>query len=190
MSIFDWLSQALFSYCELEPLPPDPSVTLSTLDWMEQSALGSCVAQTPMGYYIMLGFHSLGLAMIVGALMVVDLRILGVARGISANALPKFVTIGWWGFWINAISGVAVFFSEANKMYYDYTFRWKLFLILIGMITTYIFNRTILRPAAAGNAALLDSGSAKAHAIFSLVIWVAVIIVGRMIAYLSEFRAY
>lgn len=187
MSIFDWLSQIMFSACGLEPLPADPGVTLTTLEWMEQSALGSCVAQTSAGYYIMLGFHSLGLAMIVGALMVVDLRILGVARGISAKALPKFVTIGWWGFWINAISGVAVFFSEANKMYYDNTFRWKLFLILIGVITTYIFSKSVLKPAAAGDIARLETGSAKAQAIFSIVLWVVVIIVGRMIAYLTEF---
>ncbi len=187
MSIFDWLSQAMFSACGLEPLPADPTTTLTTLQWMEQSALGSCVAQTSAGYYIMLAFHSLGLAMIVGALMVIDLRLLGVARGISAKALPRFVNIGWWGFWINAISGVAVFFSEAEKMYYDNTFRWKLFLILIGVISTYIMNNKVLKPAAAGNAAKLHSGSAKLQAIVSLCIWLAVIIVGRMIAYLTEF---
>jgi hypothetical protein len=187
MSIFDWLSQLLFSYCGLEPLPAEPGVTLTTLDWMEQSALGSCIAQTPQGYYIFLAIHSIGLAMIVGALLVVDLRILGAARGISARALPKLVTIGWWGFWINAISGVVVFFSEANKMFYDNTFRWKLFLILIGVITTYILSKSVLKPAAAGDIARLDTGSAKAQAIFSIMLWVAVIVVGRMIAYLTEF---
>lgn len=186
MTIIDWLSQAVFSACAIDPPTVDPAVTLSTLDWMEQSALGACVAQSTAGYYIMLAFHSIGLAMIVGAMMIVDLRILGFARGISMQALPRFVTIGWWGFWINAISGVAIFFSEANKMYINVTFRWKLFLILIGVITTMIFDRSILRPAAAGDVARLDSGSAKAQAVFSLGIWLAVIIVGRMIAYLTN----
>ena len=186
MSIVDWLSQITYSACGVEPMGIDPGVTLTTLDWMEQSALGVCIAQSWGGYYIMLGFHSMGLAMIVGALMIVDLRILGVARGISAQALPKLVTIGWWGFWINALSGVAIFFSEANKMYYDNTFRWKLFLIAIGMITTWWFSRNILGPAATRDAAVLDTGSAKVQAIFSFALWVAVIIVGRMIAYLGN----
>jgi Family of unknown function (DUF6644) len=186
MSIVDWLSQVFLSACGVEGLGGDPSSVLTTLDWMEQSALGVCIAQSWGGYYIMLGFHSLGLAIIVGALMVVDLRILGIARGISAQALPKLVTIGWWGFWINFVSGVALLFSEANKMFYDNTFRWKLFLIMVGMITTTIFKKTILAPAATRDAALLNTGSAKLQAIFSLAIWVAVIIVGRMIAYLGQ----
>ena len=184
MTIIDWLSQALFNYCGLEPDPLDPTVARTVLDWMEQSAVGACVAQTAAGYYIFLGFHAMGLAMIVGALMIVDLRVFGFARGISAQGLPKFVTIGWWGFWINAISGVFILFSEANKMYPDVTFRWKLFLILVGMITTTIFNSTILKPAAAGNTALLESFSAKGQALFSMALWLAVIITGRMIAYL------
>lgn len=186
MSIVDWLSQTFASACGVELFPADPGTTLTALDWMEQSALGVCIAQSWGGYYIMLGFHSLGLAMIVGALMIVDMRILGVARGISAQALPKLVTIGWWGFWINFISGVALLFSEANKMFYDNTFRWKLFLIAIGMITTYIFKRTILMPAATRDAAVLDTGNAKLQALFSFALWVAVIIVGRMIAYLGQ----
>jgi hypothetical protein len=183
MSIFDWLSQALFSACGLEALPADPGVTLNTLDWMEQSAVGACVAQTATGYYIMLG-----LAMVVGAMMVVSLRILGFARGISAAALPKFVTIGWWGFWINAISGVLVFVSEANKMYYDTFFRIKLILVFTGMFSTYIMNRTILKPAI-NDRSKLESGSAKTQAWIALAIWLAVIIVGRMLAYLTEFSA-
>lgn len=187
MSIFDWLSQAMFNACGLEQFPPEPGTVLSTFDWMEQSAVGSCVMQTPAGFYIMLGFHSIGLAMIVGVMMVVSLRLLGIARGISAAALPKFVTIGWWGFWINAASGVALFIGEANKMFNDTTFRWKIFLICVGMTSTYIMNRTLLRPAAAGAVGKLDTGNAKAQAIFSLLIWIAVIITGRMIAYLSEF---
>lgn len=185
MSIVDWLSQFLISACGVEGLQSDPGGPLSTLEWMEHSALGVCISQSWGGYYIMLGFHALGLSIIVGAMMVVDLRILGVARGISAQALPKFVTIGWWGFWVNAVSGVALLFSEATKMYPDHTFRWKLFLILIGMITTSIFNRTILKPAATLDAGLLNTTSAKLQAIFSIAIWLAVITTGRMIAYLG-----
>ncbi|MGC3982608.1 MAG: hypothetical protein QM808_15270 [Steroidobacteraceae bacterium] len=187
MSIVDWVSQTLFSACGLESLPLEPDAT--TLEWMEQSAVGSCVMQTPAGFYIMLGIHSIGLAMIVGAMMVADLRVLGFARGISAQALPKFVTLGWWGFWINAASGIALFIGEANKLFYDTTFRWKLFLILLGMINTYFINRTIFKPAAAGNPALLDGASARLQATLSLLLWLAVIITGRMIAYLSEFSA-
>jgi len=186
MSIFDGLSQTLFSACGVEPTPLEPGTVLSTLDWMEQSAVGTCVAQSPSGFYVMLAFHSVGLAMIVGVMMVVSMRLLGVAKGISVAALPRLVTIGWWGFWINAISGVTLFFGEANKMFGNTTFRWKLFLIFVGMTSTYIMNKTVLKPAAAGDLGKLTSSSAKRQAIFSIMIWLAVIITGRMIAYITE----
>jgi hypothetical protein len=185
MSVIDWLSETSLSACGVESFG-DAGAAASTLDWMEQSALGLCVSSSHSGYYLMLGFHSLGLAMLVGALMVVDLRILKVVRGIPAEALPKLVWLGWWGFWINAVSGVAVFFSEANKMFYDNTFRWKLSLIAIGVVSTLVLSRTVLVPAAARGAALLDGSSARIQASFSLLLWIAVIIVGRMIAYLAK----
>jgi hypothetical protein len=186
MSIVDWLSQALFNACGLEPLPADPETTLTWLDWMEQSAVGTCVAQTGAGYYIMLGFHSMGLAMIVGAMMVISLRLFGFARGISPAALPRFVTLGWWGFWINAISGVLVFVSEANKMA-TYLYFWiKIALVFAGIISLAIMNRTVLRPAL-NDASLLEGRSAKTQGAIAVLIWLAVIIVGRMLAYLTEF---
>lgn len=186
MSIFDSLSQSLFSACGVDPTPVEPGTVLTTLDWMEQSAVGACVSQTPSGFYILLAIHSVGLAAIVGVMLVVGLRLLGVARGISAQALPKLVNIGWWGFWLNAASGLTLFIGEANKMFYNTTFRWKLFLIFIGMTSAFILNKSILKPAAAGDLSKLDSSSARNQAYFSIFIWLAVITTGRMIAYITE----
>jgi hypothetical protein len=186
MSIVDWLSQATFNACGVEQLPPDPSVHLTTLDWMEQSALGACVAQSPAGYYIMLGFHAVGLAMIVGVMMVISMRLFGLLRGISAAGLPKFITLGWWGFWINAVSGVAIFFSEANKMAYYLYFWVKIALVFAGIASLAIMNRTLLRPALS-DVSKLEGRSAKVQGAIAVIIWLAVIIVGRMLAYLTEF---
>ena len=106
MSIFDWFNQTITSSCGVELTPIEPGTVLSTLDWMEQSAVGTCVSQSAAGFYILLAIHSVGLAMVVGVMLVVSMRLLGVAQGISPQALPKLVRLGWWGFWINAFSGV------------------------------------------------------------------------------------
>jgi hypothetical protein len=185
MSIFDWLGQTLLTSCGVEQYPPEPGTVLTTLQWMEQSAVGTCVMQSAAGFYILLGIHSVGLAIVVGVMMVVSMRLLGVARGVSAAALPKLVKLGWAGFWINAVSGLILFIGEADKMFYNNTFRWKILLVAVGMTSTYFMNKTILKPAAAGNIGLLDSGAAKGQAILSLMLWLAVITTGRMIAYLT-----
>lgn len=166
----------------MSSIPPEPAPTI--LDWMELSALGEWVATSSHGYYVMLGFHSVGLAMLVGAVMVIDLRLLGRLQGIQLKALEPLSKFAWYGFVINALSGVAVFFSEANKMFFDTTFRWKIFLVFVGVIALAVMQRTVFRPIAASGAAITTN--AKLQAAFSLVVWAAVITVGRMIAYLAE----
>lgn len=148
---------------------------------MERSAFGDWVAVSPYGYYLMLGFHSIGLAMLVGAMMVISLRLLGLLTAIDPRALERLTTFAWWGFWINALSGVATFFSEANKMFFDTTFRWKILLVFIGVAALVIMQRTALRRIASGGSITLG---ARLQGAFSLLVWTAVIVVGRMIAYL------
>ena len=162
-------------------IPSEPTPTV--LDWMELSDLGQWVATSSHGYYVMLGFHSIGLAMLVGSMMVIDLRLLGRLQGIQLKALERLSKIAWYGFVINALSGVGVFFSEANRMFFNPTFRWKIFLVFVGVIALAIMQRTVLRPIAAPGAAITTN--AKLQAVFSLAVWTAVIIVGRMIAYIE-----
>ncbi len=158
--------------------------TITLFDWMEQSALGEWVAASPYGYYLMLAFHSVGLAMLVGSMMVVDLRLLGLVNGIKLNALEPLCRFAWCGFAINAVSGVALFFSEANKMFFNTTFRWKILLVFIGVIAMAVMTRTVLRPIAASGGSI--TVNARLQAGFSLAVWTAVITVGRMIAYISD----
>jgi len=156
------------------------------LDSLESSAIGTWVTQSPAGFYILLAFHAVGMAMVVGVMMVVSLRLLGVARNISASALPKLVNFSWVGFFINAVSGICLFIGEANKMFNNWSFRWKIFFVAVGMISTYIMSRTILKPAAAGDISKLNSQSAKFQAIFLMLVWVGVICAGRWIAYIGQ----
>ena len=161
---------------------------MSILDSMEQSALGVWVSSSPAGYYIMLAFHAVGLAMLVGSVTVIDIRLLGFVRGINEKAMAGLVKFAWWGLLINALSGVALFFSEANKAFYSWSFRIKITLMLCGVLSTLILNKTVLLPASASDVANIK-GSAKAQACLSLALWVSVIIVGRMMSYLTEFTA-
>lgn len=156
--------------------------SMSVLDWMEQSALGVWVSQSPYGYYLMLGFHSVGLAMLVGIVYVIDLRILGLVRRIAPASLDRLLTIGMWGLFINALSGVAVFVSEANKAYYSSSFRWKMALVVVGTISAVILRKTALKNTVTWPGGEAPAG-VKAHAVISIAIWTATIIVGRMMAY-------
>jgi hypothetical protein len=159
-----------------------PESPATALDWMQASALGEWVATSPSGYYVALGFHAIGLAMLVGTMMVINLRLLGQLQAIHLVALKPLSRFAWAGFAINALSGVALFFSEANKMFYADVFRWKILLVFTGVLALVVMGRTVLRPIAASGSVI--AASAKVQAILSIAIWIAVIIVGRFIAYL------
>lgn len=160
------------------PIETPPTI----LDWMQASALGEWVATSPSGYYVALGFHAIGLAMLAGTMMVINLRLLGCLQAIELNALERLSKFAWSGFVINALSGVALFFSEANKMFYASVFWLKISLVFTGVIALAVMHRTVFRPIAASGAPITTN--AKLQAAFSLAVWAAVIIVGRMIAYL------
>jgi hypothetical protein len=182
MSILESLRQTLITACGVEYEPLDPASISSTLDWMEQSALGVCVSQSDSGYYIMLAFHAMGLAMVVGIVVMLDLWVLGLMRGIKAQAAAGLIRFAWVGLAINAISGVALFFSEANKAYYSISFRTKITLMLLGVISTLVLNKTVFQPALVLKP---PPHHAKAQAWLSIALWLSVIVVGRLMSYLT-----
>lgn len=158
------------------------TTTTAILDWMQASALGEWVATSPSGYYVALGFHAIGLAMLVGTMTVINMRLLGYLQAIQLEALERLSRLAWFGFAINALSGLALFFSEANKMFFATVFWLKISLVITGVIALAVMNRTVFRKIAVSGAPITTN--AKLQAVFSLAVWTAVIIAGRMIAYL------
>lgn len=154
------------------------------LDSLEQTALGLWVMTSPAGYYIMLAFHSMGLAMLVGSVLVIDLRLLGFVKGIDEKAMSGLVKFAWWGLAINALSGLAIFIGEANKAFYSNSFRIKILLMLCGVISTVILNKTVLQPTF--NKGEVAS-NARVQAVISLALWASVIVMGRLMSYWTEF---
>jgi len=67
--------------------------------WLRES-------ESPFAFYFILLFHTFGLALLVGANVVVDLRLLGVARAIPLAPLQRLFRPMWAGFTINAVTGI------------------------------------------------------------------------------------
>jgi hypothetical protein len=155
---------------------------------LQDSAFANWVQQS--AYPVVITFHSIGLATLVGLLMVIDLRVLGFARTLPLPALRRLMTVVWIGFWVNAISGSMLFCIDAKKDYYSALFRTKLSAIALGLILgTLIKNRVLCESAAdaslsAGFSAGTSRG-AKTLAALSLLCWIGAIVSGRLLAYFT-----
>jgi len=152
---------------------------------IEASPLAEWIRLSPSlwAYPGILTFHTLGLAILVGANAVVDLRLLGVGKGLPLSKLDSFFPAMWLGFAINAISGVLLFISDATNKATQPIFYVKLGLIAVALVIAGVMRRMI-GEATSDPAAL--SPRARTLATVSLVLWAAAITAGRFMAYLNN----
>ena len=153
--------------------------------WLETTALAIWVGESLWGYPIVLGMHAIGLAIVVGIFVMLDLRILRVVRGVSFNAFFSLYRLAWIGLIINTISGSALFTSQATTFVENVPFLIKISSVIAGVIFgIFIQRRLKVRAADWDNADTNIESSATALAALSLVCWIGAIFAGRLIAYL------
>jgi hypothetical protein len=150
------------------------------LTWLEATGLAEWVRASTAGYPSMIALHALGMAIMVGLSLLIDLRVLGWFAGVPLQGLQRFFRLGWIGFGINFLSGSALFSAQATSYIVDWVFMSKMTLVLIGAITAGILQPAVVN-AAPGTEV---SGGTRAVAGFAIVVWIVAIVMGRLTAYL------
>jgi hypothetical protein len=154
------------------------------LHTIESTAFSDWVLTSTYGYPILLTLHSIGLAVLVGVLVLIDLRVLGAAAAIPLAQMRRLMTLVWAAFAVNAVSGTALFVSDATRYYYSPTFRWKLLSIVVGVALAAVLSSFVVGAAnSPGRAHDTIPLYAKVLAAVSVIVWMAAIGVGRYMAY-------
>lgn len=154
------------------------------LEWLQGTPVGVMVAESLWGYPTFETIHSLGMAMLIGSLGLINLRILGFKPDLPLPGVATLLPLAWIGFTLNAISGALLFTSDAVYFFSSYTFRIKMVLIVLAGINAALLGRSALREAPAGAPAVVPTPGMKWLAGSSLVFWFAAVCCGRLIAYL------
>jgi hypothetical protein len=152
--------------------------------WLSSTGVARWIneSETLFGYSGVLFLHTLGLAMAVGASVVVDLRMLGAASRISIAALLPVFRFMWIGFVVNALSGALLFAADAPRKAANPLFEFKLVLIAVGIALMAMMERSLLKSEAGAELAGAERRLSRL-AIASLLIWTAAIVAGRLVAY-------
>jgi hypothetical protein len=156
---------------------------MGLLEWLQGSWLGTMVAESLWGYPAFETLHTIGMALLIGSLGLINLRVLGYKPELPLLGTRELLPLAWLGFTINAISGAALFASDAVYFFSSYTFRIKIVLIILGGINAALLSRKVFRDAHAGSAVAAPTGGLKFIAASSLVFWIGAVIAGRLIAY-------
>jgi hypothetical protein len=152
------------------------------LEWLQNTWVARLVAESLWGYPTFETMHTIGMALLIGSLGLIDLRVLGFKPDLPILETRRLLPLAWLGFTLNAISGTLLFTSDAVTFYSSYTFRIKIVLIVLGGINAALLGRRIFQQSPAGVPVTPTTG-AKWIAGTSLVFWFGAVIAGRLIAY-------
>jgi hypothetical protein len=152
------------------------------LVWLENTALSRWVVESEsmLAFPGILALHAIGMGLAAGLAAMLDLRILGVARGMPLVEFRRFQPVLWGGFWLNAASGVLLLVGYPTKALTNPVFYLKLLLIAIAMVLFVRIDRVIRSgdpPAPATSQRL------RRLAVTSLLCWGGAITAGRFLAY-------
>jgi hypothetical protein len=155
------------------------------LEWLERTGLAVQIRDSLFAFPLIESAHVTGLTLVFGTIAIVDLRLLGVASSRRSFQRLASDTLKWtWGaFMVTALTGVLMFITNATVYFHNSYFRAKVVLLVLAAINVVVFEftarRTVRRWDQAASAPRLN----RAIAIVSLVIWVAIIVTGRMIGF-------
>lgn len=129
--------------------------------------------------------HIVGIAMVMGSVLMIDLRILGLAW-VDQTLRQTVSRFGPWltgSLWLLLVTGILMVIGEPVRELVTLSFWLKMALVAIGAVVAVIFQRTLRRHERYWEDTLVHRRSIKSLAILTFLIWVCIIVLGRLIAY-------
>ena len=154
------------------------------LEAIENSAFATFIRESPslFGYTMVLSLHAIGLAIVVGVSTVVALRLLGYANDIPLRPVSRLYPLMYTGFWINALSGLALLAANATGMLTMIMFYIKMAFIVVAVVLLARIRSTVFSEAALA-ADVIDDSRQRRLAGGLIWCWVGAIIAGRLTGY-------
>jgi len=153
---------------------------------LRDSPFGHAMREIPWLFPTFEIAHFIGMTLLFGIVGLIDLRMLGFARGLPVEPLHRLLPLAIGGFLLNVVTGVGFVASDPLAYLMVATFLVKLVLMGLAGVNATLFY--LLLPAHVRH---LEAGasaprSARVFAAVSLLLWIAVIWTGRFIAFTGK----
>ena len=128
--------------------------------------------------------HFIGLSLLLGVVLLVDLRVLGVLKGVSFASLHRLLPLAAIGFGVNVTTGMLFFVGIPGQYIHNASFYWKVALVMLAGLNALYFT-VLEEPWALGpkeDAPL----TAKIAAASAMILWVGVMYCGSMLPFLGN----
>jgi hypothetical protein len=162
----------------------------TVLEWLDNSAFSQwVVGESLLGWPLALTVHALGTAIVIGFIFIIDLRLLGFFQTIPYASLSRLFPVVWFAVVFQALSGFTLWMTKPSRYVADGAFVAKFSFVIIGLVVIGFFQNTIKREAASWEAAGTVSSRGLKFVGASFLLWAAVLVAGRLTAYLGALYA-
>jgi hypothetical protein len=153
------------------------------LEWIKYTPIGVFVRDSAWAFPVLQSLHFIGMSMLVGVVGAIDLRVLGVARGLPIHPLHRLLPVAFTGFGINFVTGIFFFCHDPYVYAFNISFRLKMLLILVAGLNALWFQLGVFIDVDKWGPGIEASRLAKVISALSIIIWFGVIMAGRFIAF-------
>jgi hypothetical protein len=159
--------------------------TAEILKWLETTSLSVFILESEWAFPTIESVHVVAIALVVGTISVVDLRLLGLAstkRGfaeLSGEVLPWT----WLAFAVALLAGLLMFVSHATEYFGNTAFQIKMALMLLAGLNMFYFHAITCRNLSEWDRSSTIPLAGRIAGAVSLACWIAVVGCGRWIGF-------
>jgi len=158
---------------------------------IEASAPGEWMRMSLKSMPVVEAIHVLTAAVVFGTILIVDLRLLGFpnTRRAITRIEHELLRYTWGAFIISVITGILMFAANATTYYGNTAFRLKMLALLVAGANMAVFELVTKRNVASWDKDTAPASAARFAGAASIVIWTAVIVIARWIAWTKGYSA-
>src|SRR2546425_3919418 len=148
---------------------------------LESSNLATGIRDSLYLFPLIESFHVLGLTLVFGTIVIVDLRLLGIAsiQRPFTRITSDILKWTWAAFVWTATTGMLMFITNANVYYHNFFFRTKMVLLALAGLNVAIFELTSGRTVDGWHKDSAAPPAGRTAALVSLLLWLTIIFMGR-----------
>ena len=156
------------------------------LDSLASSQFSALIRTQLWGWPLALTLHALGTALVLGFIIIITLRLLGLFELIPYRALNRLFPIVWGALALQVVSGLVLWVAKPAQYVADGAFLLKVLLIVVGAVLTANLSKMVARDGASWD----TNGGVPARGLrfvaTTLVVWCVVLVAGRLTGYLGS----
>lgn len=161
-------------------------MSTSYVAYLKSTWISQVMTMSPFAWPVCETLHFVGLALLIGGAGLMDLRLMGLMRGVPVRAVMQMRKWAMLGVAINAVTGVLFFIGAPDQYIHNPAWKAKLLFLAVAMVNVAIFETTQGKRMLALSADADTPRSFKVAGAVSMVSWFLVLYFGRMLPFIGD----